>query len=78
MIGDNVLAQVTEDGLTPQQRVDKLFQKVDKNGDQKITLKEFKLAARTDPSLVMLLQINGSGEEDKASKSKSSEKEKMK
>ena len=70
------MAQVASDGLTAEQRVDRLFERVDRNGDQKITLREFKLAAREDPSLVMLLQINGSGTDNNEEKSNSTQKAK--
>ena len=59
MIGENKIAEMASDELSPQQRVDDLFQRVDKDGNQKITLQEFKQAAKDDPSLVMLLHVNG-------------------
>lgn len=59
MVGEKALSKIIKDGLNPEQRVDKIFKRIDKDGDEKITLNEFKKAAAEDPSLVMLLQING-------------------
>ena len=58
MVGEESMKQVVTDGLSPQQRVDRLFERIDKNKDEKITLEEFKKAAAEDPNLVMLLQIS--------------------
>ena len=76
MVGEKTLNQLLSDGLTPEQRVDHIFERMDKDGDEKITLSEFKTAAVEDPSLVMLLQTNqcNSQEENKQEKVKKKKK----
>ncbi|MEQ2195973.1 Visinin-like protein 1, partial [Xenoophorus captivus] len=49
MVGTVIMMKMNEDGLTPEQRVDKIFSKMDKNNDDQITLEEFKEAAKSDP-----------------------------
>ncbi|XP_048193663.1 visinin-like protein 1 [Perognathus longimembris pacificus] len=58
MMGTVIMMKMNEDGLTPEQRVDKIFSKVDKNKDDHITLDEFKEAAKSDPSILLLLQCD--------------------
>ncbi|KAL3983536.1 histamine receptor H2 [Sarotherodon galilaeus] len=53
-----IMMRMNEDGLTPQQRVDKIFSKMDKDQNDEITLEEFKEAAKSDPSIVLLLQCD--------------------
>ncbi|XP_039271732.1 hippocalcin-like protein 4 [Styela clava] len=56
MVG-SILAANMQDDLTPEQRVDRIFEKMDKDHDEQITAEEFTVAAKEDPSLVMLLQM---------------------
>lgn len=56
MVG-SILSSNMSDGLTPQQRVERIFSKMDKDHDEQITAVEFAQAAKEDPSLVMLLQM---------------------
>ncbi|KAM7372866.1 hypothetical protein PAMP_007759 [Pampus punctatissimus] len=58
MVGTVIMMRMNEDGLTPQQRVDKIFSKMDKDHNDEITLEEFKEAAKSDPSIVLLLQCD--------------------
>nr|XP_033812841.1 hippocalcin-like protein 4 isoform X1 [Geotrypetes seraphini] len=58
MVGSGIMMKVNQDGLTPQQRVEKIFTKMDKDRDDQITLEEFKEAAKSDPSIVLLLQCD--------------------
>nr|KAF6443957.1 hippocalcin like 4 [Molossus molossus] len=53
-----IMMRMNQDGLTPQQRVDKIFKKMDQDKDDQITLEEFKEAAKSDPSIVLLLQCD--------------------
>uniref|UniRef100_A0A8C1QER3 Hippocalcin-like protein 4 n=1 Tax=Cyprinus carpio TaxID=7962 RepID=A0A8C1QER3_CYPCA len=48
MVGTVIMMRMNEDGLTPQQRVDKIFSKMDKDHNDEIT----------DPSIVLLLQCD--------------------
>ncbi|CAK8690758.1 hippocalcin-like protein 4 [Clavelina lepadiformis] len=61
MVGKEKLEEVITDGLSPEQRVDRMFNIMDNDGDHQITLEEFKQAANKDPKLVMLLQVGSNG-----------------
>lgn len=58
MVGTAMMMRMSEDGLTPQQRVDRIFSRMDKDQNHEITLEEFKEAAKNDPSIVLLLQCD--------------------
>ncbi|XP_007120867.1 hippocalcin-like protein 4 isoform X3 [Physeter macrocephalus] len=58
MVGTVITMRMNQDGLTAQQRVDKIFKKMDQDKDDQITLEEFKEAAKSDPSIVLLLQCD--------------------
>ncbi|XP_002124848.2 hippocalcin-like protein 4 [Ciona intestinalis] len=62
MVGEEAMAKIVTDGLTAKQRVDRIFTRMDRDGDDQITVEEFRKAASEDLSLVMLLQVGGGGE----------------
>jgi len=48
---------VADDENTPQKRVDKIFNQMDKNHDNKLTLEEFKEGSKADPRIVQVLNV---------------------
>lgn len=49
----------TEDENTPQKRVDKIFDEMDKNHDNKLTIEEFREGSKADPRIVQALSLGG-------------------
>lgn len=49
-----------QDDDSPQQRVDKIFEQLDKNQDNKLTLEEFMEGSRQDPKIVQALSLYSS------------------
>lgn len=55
MVGN--LVKLPEDEDTPEKRVTKLFESMDKNKDQELTYEEFKEGAKRDPSIISALSL---------------------
>ncbi|XP_061497154.1 frequenin-2 isoform X1 [Anopheles gambiae] len=49
----------SEDDNTPQKRVDKIFDQMDKNHDDRLTLEEFREGSKADPRIVQALSLGG-------------------
>jgi len=55
MVGESVNLPAEEN--TPQKRVDKIFDLMDKNGDGRLTQEEFLVGAKSDQSIVQALSV---------------------
>jgi hypothetical protein len=51
-----------EDDNTPQKRVDKIFDQMDKNHDDRLTLEEFREGSKADPRIVQALSLGDGGQ----------------
>ena len=55
MVGDN---KEMMDSITPEQRVDKIFEQMDKNNDGQLSREEFVSGAKNDDAVAQLLSFD--------------------
>lgn len=58
MVGEKEIHRTMQDHLTPLERVEDIFKRMDKDRNCKITFDEFRTAVNRDPSLLMLMRAS--------------------
>jgi len=58
MVGEKEIHRTMQDHLTPNERVEDIFKRMDKDRNCRITFDEFRTAVNRDPSLLMLMRAS--------------------